>query len=137
MAIGQNCTSTCGDRNHHTWGECMRAKKLRIAYCKSHLGQDYTREKHWDAELAEYKSAHDAGIRPDGTTTDKVRFAVEQSEKSGMAYGAEMYVMPRLDGKDGYSYTSFKDYDDAVSSTTHEDTQTILAANKAIKEGNG
>jgi hypothetical protein len=123
----------------------MRAKKLRVAYCRSHLEgcTDSTRQKQWDRELAEYKAAHDAGIRPDGTTTHKTRFAVEQSEKSGMAYGAEMYVMPDLEGKTDkqgkakYSYTSYKEYNEAVAQTTSEDTQTVLAAAKAIREGEG
>lgn len=121
----------------------MRAKKIKIGYCKSHLGHDYTRQKLWDRELAEYKAAHDAGIQPDGTTTDKVRFAVEQSEKSGMKYGEEMYVTPDLErrtdkyGKPKYNYTSFKDYEAAVAETTSEDTQSILAAAKAIREGEG
>lgn len=92
MALGENCTSTCETRDHETWGACMRAKNLRIAYCKSHLGQDFTRQKKWDARLAEYKEARDSGIQPDGTSTSQIRFAKEMSDQSGLRYGTEMRV---------------------------------------------
>lgn len=37
-----NCTSGCPTKDHATWGECVRAKGLRVAYCNSAKGHDYT-----------------------------------------------------------------------------------------------
>ena len=45
-------------------------------------------QKKWDKELDEYKKARAQGIQPAGTTTQKVREAVELSNKVGKAYDA-------------------------------------------------
>lgn len=44
--------------------------------------------KKWDKELALYRSARAQGIQPDGTSTAKIRKAIDISEKTGRAYGA-------------------------------------------------
>jgi hypothetical protein len=43
--------------------------------------------KKWDKELALYRSAREQGIQPDGTSTAKIRKAIDVSEKTGVAYG--------------------------------------------------
>lgn len=50
---------------------------------------DATRQKKWDAELAEYRSAVAQGIQPETTQTAGIRAAVEWSEKTGKAYSEE------------------------------------------------
>jgi len=44
--------------------------------------------KKWDKELALYRSAREQGIQPDGTSTAKIRKAIDVSEKTGVAYGS-------------------------------------------------
>ena len=44
--------------------------------------------KKWDKELALYRSAREQGIQPDGTSTAKIRKAIDISEKTGVAYGS-------------------------------------------------
>lgn len=43
--------------------------------------------KKWDKELALYRTARAQGIQPDGTTTAKIRKAIDISNKTGQAYG--------------------------------------------------
>ena len=44
--------------------------------------------KKWDNELALYRTARSQGIQPDGTSTAKIRKAIDISNKTGIAYGA-------------------------------------------------
>jgi hypothetical protein len=44
--------------------------------------------KKWDKELALYRTARAQGIQPDGTSTAKIRKAMDISNKTGIAYGA-------------------------------------------------
>jgi len=44
--------------------------------------------KKWDKELALYRTARSQGIQPDGTSTAKIRKAIDVSNKTGIAYGA-------------------------------------------------
>ena len=75
------CRSGCLTQEHATWGECARAANLRIGQV------DATEQSKWDRELAEYRAATSAGIRPDGTKTSDTRSAVAHSEKWGKPYG--------------------------------------------------
>lgn len=78
------------DEGHRTYGECLRAKNIRVGYCRSAVGGgDYSEQKRWDKELAEYRDARRQGIQPDGTSTAQIRKAVEISEKTGEAYGGD------------------------------------------------
>ena len=84
-----NCSSRCPTPGTHaTFGECMRAMDIRVGYCRSAAGWDLTRQKRWDKELADYKSARAQGVQPEGTTAAKVRKAMEISDKVGKAYDA-------------------------------------------------
>ena len=49
----------------------------------------YTR-KSWKKELDLYKSARAQGIQPDGTSTEKIRKAIDISNKTGYAYGSKL-----------------------------------------------
>lgn len=75
--MGENCSSNCATKSHATWGECQRAKGIKIAYCASHKGQDYTAQKRWDKELNDFKRAKDNGVNPEGTTRAKINKAYE------------------------------------------------------------
>lgn len=87
---GENCTSGCLTKDHKTFGECMRNKSLRVAYCNSAGGNDYTRAKRWDKELSDYRDARSQGIQPAGTSTAQIRNAVELSNHTGKAYDASV-----------------------------------------------
>lgn len=82
------CTSGCPvPGSHATWGECLRAKSLKVAYC-GQGGGDATTQKRWDAELQGYRDAVAQGIQPAGTTTKAVRMAVAKSHQDGVAFDA-------------------------------------------------
>lgn len=89
MALGDNCSSSCPTKDHQSFGECLRGKGLKIGYCQSANGHDYTTQKKWDADLAFYKSARAQGIQPSSTSREAVERAFRISEKHGKAYRAE------------------------------------------------
>jgi len=78
---------TCGG-GHSTFGECMRAKNIRIGYCRSAANVDYSAARHNERELARYKAARAEGIQPGGTTTEHVDRALRQADKLGRAVDA-------------------------------------------------
>lgn len=82
------CTSGCATKDHASYGECLRAKTTRIAYCNSAMGQDATAQKKWDRELDAYKDARRQGIQPAGTKAHQVENAVAISNELGTAYKA-------------------------------------------------
>lgn len=88
---GTRCS--CGE-GHVTFGACMRAKNLRVAYCQSWRGHDATAEKHKNKELDLYASARKQGIQPVTTKTADIQAAVEISNHQGRAFdGAKGPVM--------------------------------------------
>lgn len=82
------CRSGCPTQDHANWGECARAANMKIAYARSHIGQDATTQKKWDKELALYREARAQGIQPKSTQTKDIRAAVEYSNKTGVAFNA-------------------------------------------------
>lgn len=85
MATGTRCTCGAG---HETFGACLRAKNIRIAYCQSAAGKDATTQRKWDAELQAFRDATAQGIEPAGTSMRQVQAAVEQSNRTGEAFKA-------------------------------------------------
>lgn len=73
---------------HATFGACMRSKGIRIAYCQSAKGRDFTAQKRWDKELDTYAAARKEGIQPDSTRLQAVEAAKEWSDREGVAYGS-------------------------------------------------
>jgi len=86
--VSNACRTGCPTQDHESWGACLRASKLKIGYCRSHEGFDSSREKLWQTELTDYRSARAQGIQPAGTTTAKIREAVDISEATGKAFDA-------------------------------------------------
>lgn len=80
MIEGTRCTCGAG---HETFGACIRAKGIRIGDIKGR-----PTNKRWDADLAAYKSARDAGIQPSGVDRGSVDRAVRISEQTGDAFRA-------------------------------------------------
>jgi cob(I)alamin adenosyltransferase len=85
--MSTNCSSTCGTRDHATFGECLRAKNLRL----SHDGKidHIDAQRKWDKELDSYRSAVSQGMEPESTRTKDIKAAVRWSEKNGVAYSSE------------------------------------------------
>lgn len=83
-----NCSTRCPTQDHVSFGECIRAKGLRVAYCRSAAGHDATRQKTWDAELARYRAARAQGVQPEGTSTRQIQAAMEISDRAGKAFDA-------------------------------------------------
>lgn len=84
---------TCG-AGHETFGACIRAKNIRVAYCQSASNRDYTAERAKERELAEYKNARAQGIQPASTFTKDIRAAVDVSNATGRAYDAAKGPLP-------------------------------------------
>jgi hypothetical protein len=80
-------TCSCG-AGHPTYGACLRAKNLRIAYCQSARGHDKTAQDNTDRECNAYRRARSEGIQPGGTTTRAVEYAMSQSDRFGKAFDA-------------------------------------------------
>lgn len=85
---GENCSARCRTRDHESFGACMRAKSLSIAYCNSAAGKDFTAQKNLDASLDRYAAARAEGIQPAGTTTESVNAAMAASDAHGKAFDA-------------------------------------------------
>lgn len=47
-------------------------------------------QKKWDKELDLYRDARKQGIQPEGTTTAKIRKALDVSDKTGHAFGSDL-----------------------------------------------
>lgn len=85
--LGQNCSSGCRTKSHATFGECVRDKGLRVAYC-GQGGGDATVQRNWDAGLQAYRDARQQGIQPKTTQIADVRRAVEISNATGKPFQA-------------------------------------------------
>lgn len=77
------CQTDC-----RTFGECVRAKGLRIGWSRSAAGFDLTAEKVKNKELALYASARSQGIQPAGTRTAQTRYALDRSDQIGQSFNA-------------------------------------------------
>lgn len=83
------CRTGCRTQDHESWGDCLRASNLKIGYC-GQGGGDATAQKKWDSELGLYREARAQGIQPDGTSTQKIRQAIDVSNQTGHAYGSPL-----------------------------------------------
>lgn len=82
------CRSGCTSGPHASYGECLRAASIRVAYCNSAGRSDYTTQKKWDRELADYRDAVKQGIEPAGTDRRSIEHAVRVSNETGVAFKA-------------------------------------------------
>lgn len=87
------CTSGCPTKDHGSYGECLRAKNNRVAYCNSAGGRDFTAQKKWDKELDAYSAARAQGIQPSGTKLAQTQRAVELSDIAGKPYQANQSAL--------------------------------------------
>ena len=93
-----SCTSGCSfPGTHETYGACLRAKTVKVAYCDSVNGRDATRQKKWQGEIDAYRSATAQGMDPDGSTMPKIRAAEKWSQQNGVAYSPAQAQTTRLE----------------------------------------
>jgi hypothetical protein len=83
------CTSACLTQDHASWGACVRAKSMRVAYCRSATNprNDSTAEKRWQSELDLYARTRKEGIQPDSTKRKAIEHAMRESDRVGEPYG--------------------------------------------------
>lgn len=84
-----NCSSGCKTKDHQSYGECLQAKSLKIAYANSANGADFTDQKKWQARLNEYRDAKRQGIQPASAQLSDIRQAVKLSDQTGQAFRAD------------------------------------------------
>ena len=93
---GEHCSANCLTKDHETWGECQRAKGIRIGWAHEAAGLDLTRERKWDAEIEDYRAARAEGINPAGTSRAHVKAAREVSDTVGVKYDSNDPFYERL-----------------------------------------
>lgn len=74
------CRSGCKTQDHATYGECCRAGAPRVIYSNEAARHDYTAQRKWDQELADYRAARAQGIEPAGTDRRSIDEAVKISD---------------------------------------------------------
>lgn len=82
------CTTGCTTKDCESYAACLKGKSLRVAYCNSANGYDFTQQKKWDADLAAYSDARAQGIQPASTARTSVDAAVAMSNETGKAWDA-------------------------------------------------
>ena len=86
------CRSGCSTQDHNSWGDCLRASNIQMSTGDANGGLvdgGWTNKK-WDNELKLYRDARAQGIQPEGTSTAKIRKALDISDKTGHAYGSAL-----------------------------------------------
>ena len=63
----------------------MKSKRTAILWADSVNGSDFTTEKKWDKELANYADARAQGVQPSGTSAMAVHDAMRMSDDFGKA----------------------------------------------------
>lgn len=82
------CRTGCATKDHASYAECLRSAAVRVAYCNSAGGMDYTAQKRWDKELSSYKDARAEGLQPSGTKLSQVESARRIADATGTAFKA-------------------------------------------------
>lgn len=76
------CSTGCPTPGaHKTWGECVRDKGTKIAYC-GQGGGDATTQKRWDANLQSYRDAVRQGVQPKSTRKRDIESAIRAADKA-------------------------------------------------------
>lgn len=86
--MGENCSTGCPTKDHASFGECLRGKSLKVAYCNSASGHDRSRQKQWDRDLQAYRDARAEGHQPKTTMRRDVEAAKKIGDMTGKAFQA-------------------------------------------------
>ena len=83
------CTSSCRTQDHSSYGECLRAKNLKVGWEGATLtGVDGGVQRAADKNLENYAKARKYGIQPASTRKPDVDYAIRKSDETGTAYSA-------------------------------------------------
>ena len=83
------CSSSCRTQDHRSYGECLRAKNLKVGYEGATLtGVDSKVQRDADRNLENYAKARKYGIQPASTRKPDVDYAIRKSDETGTAYSA-------------------------------------------------
>lgn len=76
--VGANCSSACPSKDHKSFGECLRSKRIQLSPA---VNDSYgTTQKAWDRELDSYESAVSQGVYPEGTKQHQIDAAMREVE---------------------------------------------------------
>jgi hypothetical protein len=86
------CRTGCPTQDHKSWGDCLRASNIQMSTgdANGELVNNGWTNKKWDSELKLYREARAQGIQPEGTSTAKIRKAMDVSDKTGHAFGSAL-----------------------------------------------
>lgn len=86
------CRTGCPTQDHDSWGDCLRASNIQMSTgdANGELVNNGWTNKKWDSELKLYREARAQGIQPEGTSTSKIRKAMDVSDKTGHAFGSAL-----------------------------------------------
>lgn len=76
------CASSCKTQDHGSYGACLRSQNVGV-YGLESTGNDFTKQKKWDAELASYASARKEGLQPATTSQRDIDNARRQADIQG------------------------------------------------------
>lgn len=76
------CASSCRTKDHATYGECLRSKGVAV-YGLESTGNDFTKQKKWDAELNAYAAARKEGLQPATTERKDIEAAKKAADQAG------------------------------------------------------
>lgn len=82
------CTSGCPTQTCPSYAACLKGKGVKVAYCNSATGGDYTAQKKWDSELDLYRQARAEGIQPATSKRKDIERAMRLSDATGKAHQA-------------------------------------------------
>ena len=84
-----SCSSSCETKDHATFGECLRAKRIQVADVEAH-----GRNVRMHRALDNYVAARRAGIQPDGIYQRQTDAALRESERTGKPYRGDEVFTP-------------------------------------------
>lgn len=84
------CTTGCASRDHASYGDCLRAKSVKVAYTNSAAGKDATRQKKWDREVDRSRDLMAQGILPRNTFGPALDEAERESDTTGKPFRADL-----------------------------------------------
>lgn len=75
-----SCASSCVTKDHKTYGECLRGKRLQLSPA---VNDSYgSKQKAWDKDLDHYESAVRQGLSPSGTQRHQVDAAIKEADSA-------------------------------------------------------
>lgn len=81
-----SCREGCPTQDHDSYAQCCRDSGLRVAYANSTNGWDFTRQKRWEGELADYRKLRAEGSQPRGTDRAHLEATKRVSDKTGQPF---------------------------------------------------